>query len=207
MENQSGASNEVRKVVTVTPISIDKVYIGDFQKEGTKSAQLRQVITTKSYYPSKQVSSDLKDNPFSMVDFGFEEQEFETQENRVAWVDVPTDATSDDVLAKLPVDGKLYRIMSNRPILSNHQAYSIEVGLKTMEEYADSQVVRFGEAHAEGGQLIKDTNGKPQYRAIFYSNTPKGDVEMRTERADDFYASASIKAELLGAHTAVGQTL
>ena len=81
---------------------------------------------------------------------------------------------------------------------SNHQAYSIEAGLKTMDDYAESQIVRFGEGHVQEGQLIVDSNGKPQYRQVFYSNTPKEDVELRTEIAEDFYASASIKASFIG---------
>jgi len=208
MENTNETvGNTVRKEVSATPISIDKVYRGDFQKEGTKSAQLRQKVTTVAFYPSKQVTSSLQENPFALNEFGFAEEEHSNTETRVAWIDVPESVSADDVLAKLPGDSTLYRIMSNRPILSNNQSYSIEAGQKTLDDYANSQVVRFGEGHEKAGQLILDNNGKPQYRAIFYSNTPKVDVEMRTEKAEDFYASVQISTELSGAHVVAEQRL
>jgi hypothetical protein len=208
MENSvENSENRVKKVVNVTPISIDKVYTGDFQKEGTKSAQLRQVVTTKAFYPSKQVTSNLQDNPFNVTEFGFTEQEFENVENRVCWIDVPESVSKDDVLAKLPVDGTLFRMMSNRPILTNNQLYSIEIGQKTTDDYANSQIVRFGKGHENEGQIVKDANGKPQYRAIFYSNEAKKDVDRRTEIANDFYASVQISAEMSGAQVMEGQTL
>ena len=207
MEQVNETANAVRKEVTISAITVDKVYKGDFQKEGTMSAQIRQEVTTVSFYPSKQVSSSLADNPFKTTEFGFEETDHSNTEKRVAWIDVPAGVSADDVLAKIPVDANLYRIMSNRPILSNHQAYSIEAGQKTLDDYANSQVVRFGEGSENAGQLIKDANGKPQYRQVFYSNTTKADVEMRTEKADDFYASALIRAEFQGASTVVGQSL
>jgi len=207
MENNNDAAAAVRREVSATAITIDKVYAGAYQKEGTITAQLRQAVTTTAFYPSKQITNSLQENPFQMTDFGFEEKEFANTENRVAWIDVPVGVTSDDVLGRIAETACLYRIMSNRPILSDNQVYSIEVGLKTMDDYADSQVVKFGNGHENAGQIILDTNGKPQYRAIFYSNTAKADVEMRTEIANDFYASAQISAELLGAHTVAGQTL
>ena len=53
-----------------------------------------------------------------------------------------------------------------------------------------------------------DSLGKPQYRAIFFSNSAKEDMDLRTEGPDDFYASASIKAELNSTeHVVTGQTL
>ena len=37
--------------------SVDKIYKSDYQKEGTMTAAIRQVVTTT--YPSSQVSSSL----------------------------------------------------------------------------------------------------------------------------------------------------
>jgi len=208
MENVNvGSENRIRKVVTKTPISVDKVYAGDFQKEGTKSAQIRQAVKTVAFYPSKQVTSNHQDNPFALEEFGFGEKEYENTENRVAWIDVPANCSIDDVLGKLPADAVLFRMMSNRPILTNHQVYSIEANQKTMDDYANSQVVRFGDSHERAGQLVLDANGKPQYRAIFYSNTAKEDVDGRTEQANDFYASVQINTEMSGAQVMANQTL
>ena len=76
-----------------------------------------------------------------------------------------------------------------------------------MDDYANSQVVRFGDSHEKAGQLVLDANGKPQYRAIFYSNIAKEDVDGRTEHAEDFYASAQISVEMSGAQVMAEQTL
>lgn len=207
MEATTATATAVRKEVTKTPVTIDKVYVGDYQKEGTKSCQLRQVVKTISYYPSKQIKSNMQDNPFSIVDFGFVEQEFPNTENRVAWIDVPQDASKDDVLAKLPETSCLYRVMSNRPILTNNQAYAIDEGLRTMDEFAATQIVRYGTESEFAGQIVKDENGKPQYRQIFYSNVPKEDIDLRNANAADYYASSAIIAEMSGATTVAGQEI
>lgn len=202
------AQNSVRKVVTKTAVKAEKIYTTEFQKEGTKTCQLRQVVTTKSYYPSKQIKNNLQDNPFNITDFGFEEQEYTQNENRVAWVDVPAAVESvDDVEAKLPAEASLYRIMSNRPILTTNQVYAIDEGLRTMDDFANSQIVRYGENTPEAGQLVLDNNGKPQYRQVFYSSTLKEDVDKRSTSASDFYASEAIKAEMMGAQTVADQTI
>lgn len=208
MENVNVDSEDrIRKVVTKTPISVDKVYAGDFQKEGTKSAQIRQAVKTVSFYPAKQITSSHQDNPFALGEFGFEEKDYENTENRVVWIDVPANCSIDDVLAKLPKESVLFRVLSNRPTLTNHQVYSIEANQKTMDDYANSQVVRFGNGHEKEGQLVLDANGKPQYRCIFYSNTAKEDIDGRTEHAEDFYASTQIRVEMSGAQVMAEQTL
>ena len=185
-----------RKVVNVQPLLVSRVYTSPFQKEGTLTAELKQTVETKSFYPSKSVSNDLKGNPFSPQDFGFAEQEFTSTEVRVAWIDVPMGTTAEVVEAKLAAlpTAKLYKILANKPILSDSQKYGISAGLTTIDAIGDSQVIRYPEASEKGGQLIlKD--GKPQYRSIYFT-TSQVDQDMRTAIASDFYATATIKAEL-----------
>jgi hypothetical protein len=207
MEAITTTATAVRKEVKKSSVTIDKVYVGDYQKEGTKSCQLRQVVETTSYYPSKQISNNMQDNPFSLGEFGFEEQAFPNKENRVAWIDVPAALSQDDVLGRLPKDCCLYKVLSNRPILTNNQAYAIDEGIRTMDEFASTQIVRYGENSPLSGQIVKDDNGKPQYRQIFYSNTPKEDIDLRNASGTDYYASAAIIAELNGASTIAGQEI
>lgn len=200
----------VRKEVSKSAMTVDKVYTAEFQKEGTKTAQLRQTVVTKSHYPSKRVTNSLQDNPFSASeDFGFATEEFSNEETRVAWIDVPPAVSVDDVLGKLPEHATLYKVLANRPIVTDSQMYSIEnpeLDL-TMDDIADRQIVRFSTGHEKAGQIVLDTNGKPQYRAVFYSNTAKEDIDQRTEKADDFFASDAIKAEMSGASMIVGQSI
>lgn len=200
--------NGVRKETSATPVTVDSLYVGEYQKEGTKTAQLRQKYTTVSHYPTKQVSNNLQDNPFSLKDFGFEETAYESVENRVAWIDIPASITNaDDVVSAIGTDATLYKVLSNRPILSDNQAYAIAQGIRTMDEFANSQIVRYPDNHPDAGSIIPDPNGKPQYRSVFYSNTLKADVDSRNENAEDFYVSAEIKAEISGASSVVNQSI
>lgn len=205
MENES----RIRKVQTSTPVTVDDVYVSDYQKDGTKTAQLRQVVTTKAYYPSKQITNSHSDNPFQLSDFGFEETEFESVESRVAWVDVPESASKDDVEGKLSPESTLYRILSNRPIITDSQEHAIsspEIEL-TLDDIANKQVVRYPKGHAQEGQIILDLNGKPQYRAVFFSATAREDEDTRNAVADDFYITDEIRAELHGASAVVNQQM
>jgi hypothetical protein len=135
MSQTNGAT---RTEVVKSPITLDKIYTGENQKPGTLTAQLRQSITTKSYYPSKKIDSDMQDNLFSGKDFGFAEQEFISTENRVAWIPVPLSATEDQVktmLAAAMAGGAcIYKVLSSEPILDNNQEYAITAGLRTMSD-------------------------------------------------------------------------
>src|SRR5690606_5703625 len=95
-------TNSIEKTSKVSPITLDKsLYTSEYQKAGTLSAQLRQVVTSTALYPTKQVTSNLQANLFGTQDFGFEKKEFTNAEERVAWIDVPANATDDLVKAKL----------------------------------------------------------------------------------------------------------
>ena len=199
------ANSEIRKEVTVNPIVVSRLYAGNYQKEGTLTAELKQTIETKSFYPTKSVRSNLQDNPFADADFGFESTEYDSQETRVAWIDVPASAfdTEEKVaahMAKLP-NACIYKVMSNRPSISDKQQGGITAGYTTLDIIANTQVVRYPKDTKVGnvdvsGKLILDVNGKVQYRAVYYSNTPKEDVDMRTSEPSDVYITPEIQAEL-----------
>lgn len=205
--------NRIRKEVSKGGLDVSRVYSSEYQKEGTETAELRQTVTTKSYYPTKSIANNRQDNVFGMQDFGFEEQEFVNVENRVTWIDVPKGTTAEQVKAKLAAhpEAGLYRVLANKPILTDNQEYAIKTGLASYDQFANSQVVRYPE-NAEGGnggKIAPDTNGKPQYRAIFFKVDAPQDIDMRTAETEDFYASAEIKAELnnSSAHVIPGQSL
>lgn len=203
----------IRKEISKSSLSVARVYNSDYQKEGTQTAELRQAIKTKAFYPSMSVESNLQDNIFDAAqDFGATEKEYENTENRVAWIDVPAGTTAEQVTAKLAShEGAcLYKIMSNKPILTTQQQYAIdspELNVD-MNTFANSQVVRYPEGHPQAGQIVTDNNGKVQYRAVFFSKTAKADLDNRTPETDDFYASPEITAEISQVETAVaGQEL
>ena len=203
--------NSLRKEVTKSLITVDKVEATEFQKEGTKTAQLRQIVKTKSFYQAKQIETNLQDNMFAPADYDetFKEQEFNSTENRVAFINVPEVTSVNDVLSKISEhpEAVLYRILSNHPILTTSQSYAIDEGLITLETISESQIVRYGKDHQQEGQLATDSNDKPQYRAIFYSNVTKADEDLRTVEAEDFYVSESIQEELVGETISQGQEI
>ena len=64
-------NNAERQDVNSAIVTVDKIGESEFQKEGTLTAQVRQVITTKSYYPSKQANDSFTNSMFDNDDFGF----------------------------------------------------------------------------------------------------------------------------------------
>jgi hypothetical protein len=208
MENQ--VVERIRKEISKDGLAVSRVYKSDYQKENTLTAELKQTVITKSYYPSKSVANNMQDNIFGSKEFGFKEQEFTNNEKRVAWIDVPEGMTPEAVAKKLESfpDATLYRVLSNHPILTDNQVYAIGVGLTTKDVFAENQIVRYPEGSENAGKLALDNNGKPQYRAIFFSNTAKEDQDMRTEAANDAYVSQAIAAEInIGNHIVTDQKL
>jgi hypothetical protein len=205
----TATESRIRKEVSKSTLDVSRVYSSDYQKEGTQTAELRQKVTTKSFYPTKAIANDKQDNVFGMEEFGFEEQEYVNEENRVAWIDVPVGTTIEQVKAKLaahPTAG-LYRILANKPILTDNQKYAVENNIASYDTFANSQVVRFPEGAERAGELALDQNGKPQYRAIFFKKEDPVDQDLRT-MDEVFYASPQIQEELNeNPHVVTGQQL
>lgn len=204
---------QIRTETKRSTITLDRVYVNEFQKPGTKTAQLRQEVTTKSFYPSKKTASDLQANIFDNKDFGFEEQEFTSTETRMAWILVPENSTEEVVKAKIEAAVKngalIYRIMSNAPILDENQKYAVAQGIRTIDQFAKTQVSRYSadDEEGRGGQLLLDKAGNVQYRRTFFWNSPIADQDARGKADIKPYVSAEILAELNGASVMTGQTV
>lgn len=193
----------IRQVVTKSPVVVDEIRPDEsgYSKSGLV-AVMKQVITTKSWYPSKQVATNLSDNLFTAQEFGFAEQEFTSTETRVAFLDVPEKTTKEVIQARLIVNPNacIYRIMSNQPILTEGQHYAVDKNICDFDLFADAQVVRESEAdHTGHRNLILDKNGKVQYRRVFFKLSTQNDMDYRTKESDDYYASDIVKMELQGA--------
>ena len=199
-ENQNTVATEerIRKEVSKSGLEVTRVYKSDWQKEGTLTAEIKQTVKTSSFYPSKSVSNDMQDNVFGTKDFGFKDQIFENEETRIAWIDVPANATQESVVAQLNQfpNATLYRVLSNKPILTSDQKYAVEAKITTIEVIGARQVVRYPESHPQSGSLVLDLNGKPQYRQVFFKATATEDIDSRTAEPNDFYASNEILAEI-----------
>lgn len=185
-------------------ITIDKdPYVNDYQKPKSKTAQLRQVVTTSSFYPSKKTSSDLSGNLFSNKDFGYEEQQFDSVETRMAWILVPENATKEQIIklldAAMEKGAVIYKVISNAPILDENQKYAVTAGIRTKDQFAATQVVRYPEnektiADGTAGKLILD-NGKVIYRKTFFWPTAHADVDLRGHEDHKPYMSPEIEDE------------
>lgn len=198
------SNNGIRKESTASPIECTRVYDNEFQKAGTHTAELKMVINTVSYYPSKKVDSNLNATLFNASDFGFTEKSYPSKETRMAWILVPVGTTIEQVqtqLASVP-GATIYKVMSNAPILDDNQKFAVGSGLRTLDQFADSQVVRHGDTKPDGtpnpdaGKLIKDSNGNPFYRRTMFWLSKREDADLRTSDATKHFLSSAIKAEL-----------
>jgi hypothetical protein len=202
--------NGVKTTVTKGAITLDRIYKGDYQKEGTLTAQIRQEVMKHSFYPSKKVASSMQANIFSTDDFGFEGSEYESKETRIAWIPVPENISQEEVLRRLALaetkGATIYRVLSNAPILDENQVYAISQGLTTKDKFANSQAVRFPESAGENaGKLQLDSEGRVQYRRTFFWGTAMEDQDARGKT--EAYVSPELQAELAGASVMQGQTI
>lgn len=171
-------SNQIRKERSYGPLTVREVKASEFQKAGTLTAILEQVVTTKSFYPTKKFGNELNDNVFNTKDFGAEEKPYEHKETRIAFMLVPIGTTKELVEAKLKSfpKARIYRVLSSKPILTNDQEWAIKNGNLTLEAVMNRQQV----INPSTGETILDGNNMPQYRATFLSTSGKEDQDFRS---------------------------
>lgn len=192
----------MKKSRNYSKITIDSVNASRYQKAGTLTCQLRQVVNTVTTYPSVQLSDGVSDSLFGASEFTnvSEGQSYENSETRIAWINVPSGTTVQAVQAKLDAlyaAGKqpcIMKVVSNYPILTDNQKIAIDRNLKSMDDFANSQVIRYGSNHANAGSLILDDNGNAMYKRNFFQADMVED-ENRCS-ADNVYTSTEIAAEL-----------
>jgi len=192
-------SNAQNTTVKRSKLSFSRLYKASYQKAGSKTLEVKQLITTTSHYPSKKYNSSLQDGLFTESEFGAETNSYTQEETRVAWILVPENKTETEIklmLNSLP-NSCIYKVLSNEPILDENQKQSISSGLKTKADFANSQVVRYGENHEKAGQLILDADGNVQYRRTFFSKEVKADEDYRGN--GQVYMSREIEMEFDGA--------
>ena len=191
----------MEKSKSYSKITIDSVSASQYQKAGTLTAQLRQVVTTTTVYPSVKINDGMSDSLFGSSEFTQVEegQTYENTENRVAWINVPAGTTVQAVQAKLDAlyaAGKepcIMKKISNHPILSDGQKTAIAKGYKTMDDFANKQVIRYGGNHQLAGSLILDDNGNPMYkRTMFIGDKVEDENDCHP---DNVFMSAEIAAE------------
>ncbi len=184
---------------TYHPIGVSRVYSNTYQKEGTETAEVKQIVETESLYPTKSVASNLQENVFETKEFGFASTSYNNKQTRVAWMEVPVGTSIEAVaerIAKFP-EATIVQVLSNHPVLSDKQEYAIKNEITSKEVIAESQVMRFPEGSENAGKLILDSLGRPIYRGLYFRTTATEDVDNRSENPADFYATEAISNEML----------
>jgi hypothetical protein len=174
-------NTEIQKTTILSEISVDSLDSLKYQKEGTLTAQLRQVVTTTTKYPSRKLVHEMQDNPFA-DQFDVPPNEWVNEKSRVAWINVPVGISLEEVTEKVK-NGKLVQTTSNSPILTEGQKYAIDNGKKTMDDFAKSQIIQ---TKNEDGvlEVVKDKEGKFQYKVYNFKmdkSTPDVDLRGTTE--------------------------
>ncbi len=193
-------SNQVEKTTKRGPIIVSRVYKSDFQKEKSLTAELRQEIITISKYPATQMGNSLNVNLFSNEDFGIETKDYESKETRVVFSNVLESMDTPEKVQQY-INEKfpnlcLYKILSNKPILSEEDLMAIKNGFITKDTKANSQIIRYPEGNENAGQIALTAEEKVQYRRIGTSLTAKADEDYRNNDPKDMYMSAEIANEL-----------
>lgn len=200
---------QVRKEIYRSPIQVTQVYKSEFQKPNSLTAELRQEVVTTSYYPKANMSNSLNDKIFTTKDFGIDDQTYKSKEIRVAFLNVPESLDTPEKvqahLAKFP-ELCLYRILSNKPILSEEDLRAIEQGFISIGTKAEAQVVRYPDSSATPGKLALTKAGKVQYRRVAISTSFKDDEDLRNDNPEDTFLTEDLKAELNNVEVAVPES-
>ena len=197
-------ATEVTKHTSKGVLIVSRIYASENQKEGTMRAELKQTRKVVSIYPTRTVTSNLQDSIFGIQEYDFKEKEFVNETTLVAWMDIPQGVSVEALVERLKKfpEATIYKIVDNKPILTDNQEYAISQGLRTMDDYANAQIVRHGADDPEGkwaaGDLVLDNLGRPVYKATFFSSVKKEDVDRRDSNPQNYYVSEEIQNEMAG---------
>lgn len=195
--------NSIKKTTTKSSVNTyataNRPEIQDSLKKGNKSIQVKQELTTISEYQTK-----IMNNNFTNISFGQQVDavnEYSNTEVRVAWIEVSLDAWKNSGLSGKELDDKIaadfkeylkakpesciYKILSTEPILTDGQKNAIKnnIGNVSIESIGEKQLVKYGKGNPNEGEPVL-WNGKKQYKALFFSETAKSDVDLRTVSED-----------------------
>lgn len=154
-------------------INVTRVYESEYQKNGTLTAELKQIVKKISTYSA---DDSLNDELFEIT----ESPRYESSETRVYWVNVPMGSTAKDVanqLAKHP-NARLYKISSLSPIVTESEKWAIGSGMTTLDTIEQRQLVKYPQGSPNAGEPIL-FHGEKQYRRICLSLDGKEDVDYR----------------------------
>lgn len=170
MEQVVKTTDEIKK--SFGKIIVDNVTKHTY-KDGVFQAQLRQDVTVT--YPSLRVTNSKSDLLFGLDKFKLPEgQQFKS--TRVTWIPLPSEMKVEEVQAAVDAvpTARIYKTISNKleDVLTKEQMQAIEKGIRSVEEFKNSRLVRDKDG--------KELKGTPQYSQNFFSLTAKEDEDFRT---------------------------
>jgi len=115
--------------------------VGQYQKTGTKTVRLHQVITVDTEYTSSAAENSLQQNPFADRIPETVNQAYTSESNRTVFLSVGQQLTEEEVINQITDSWCIKRIWSNSPILDDGQEYMINQGNITLDEIAEKQLV------------------------------------------------------------------
>jgi len=173
--------NQVKKEQTFSAITVDSVKANDF-KDDMLSAQIRQIVTTTSTYPGKNVGNDKQSSLFGAAEFGGEAKVYTKQSVRLAWIDVPLGKDKDAVQAQLDSlgdAGRIYQIVSTdiQDCLTDGHRYQIAEGNLLLADAMASKTIPAKDEHGnETGEPVCDADGAVIYRALYFDAHGQEDI-------------------------------
>ncbi len=185
------------------PLEVSRVYINEFQKDFTLTAELKQtVISTVTYPPKKSVSHSRQDNPFDLSLFNpslYEEKVFSRSKVYVAFIEVPLEFDTvekvREYFKKYP-NAIVYKVLSNYPILTEEQDFSLTATEDALLRQEKLDIIANRQLFARRGMIVLDPNGKPQFIATYLSLEFREDEDLRTKSFDDYYKNRKVRVLL-----------
>lgn len=166
--------NQIKKTVTKGALTIESVTADKYNDE-RMSAQLRQMTTTISEYPSKGGS----DKQSSLLTGSGES--FKKESLRVCFVPVDLGSTKESVselIASLP-DATIYQIVSTdiQDVLTDGHRYQIEEGGLLLEDLEEKYSIPVkNKAGDLTSERVSDDEGNTIYRAVYFSADGQEDI-------------------------------
>src|SRR5574344_321347 len=135
----------MEKTSIFSPVVVEAVEKNKFS--GKLQARISSIETITSVYGIKNGASSLDSKIFSTKDFG-EGETYKNESKRTFFLSVPDNMDTiekvQEHLKKFP-NLHLFRVLSNKPILSNEDLAAIDNGKLTLDTKANNQVVRDNE--------------------------------------------------------------
>jgi uncharacterized protein YdaT len=180
----------IKQLIFTTMIkTVSRVVVANVKPHAFKSdlnqAELRQKVIRQ--YAARHLGNDMQSAFAPREAYKLSENTFEKE--RVCWVDIPQDWDTNHAQSFLDQlyesDGFepcIYQILSHEPILtSDDHAWMENKSQGEIDAFLAGKRSKQEIIHPETGEIAL-RNGRALYRRLFYSDKPREDVDLTSER-------------------------